>query len=198
MIALHYPLYKHLFITYGKIGSSTLAGLPSPNIHYDKKISVLEDFTNNNFLDHEIVLMLRNPRDRFRAGLFTTLFFEGGIRNKTMEEWVDILTEYLSNTGMFNANPTSWEQYHCMPWLQNIETFVDSIRYTPVHISRLSDYLADHGIEPKHENNTDRYNEKSIFYNAYSIAIKQFQKEYNLLLARDVKLYNLWLTGEYV
>lgn len=197
MIALHYPEYKHLFLTYGKVGSSTLSGMPSPKLHYDKKHKVIEDYNNGAFVDDTIVLMMRNPKDRFRSGLFTTLHYVHKYRDKTIDEWIDIITSHLKETEMFENKANSWEQYHCMPYLNNMRSLLDTIEnFIPVHLNRLSDYLNDNELPVIRTNDSSGSSDQPNFYNAFTEAIKNFKTEYNLLLENDVNMYNSLLTND--
>lgn len=194
-----FPGINHVFMTNGKIGSSTLVSLPYPHKQYDRLTAFRKDFREEKFFGYKIILMLRNPRERFRSGLFTTLFFDRGKISKTEQEWVDIIDEYLKNTGMFNGKPNSWEEYHLMPWLNlfTLENFIDELNYIPVHLSQLSRYLVDNKITNLHENNTDMFDNKIHFYNAFDQAIEAYKDQYDDLLNEDVELYNKWLVGEY-
>lgn len=199
MIITVFPDIKHVFIANGKIGSSTLVSLPYPHKQYDRLTAFRKDFREEQFFGYKIILMLRNPRERFRSGLFTTLFFDRGKISKTEQEWMDIIDEYLKNTGMFNGEPTSWEEYHFMPWLNllTFENFIDELNYIPVHLSQLSRYFVDNNITNLHENNTDMFDNKIHFYNAFDQVIEAYKDQYDDLLNEDVELYNKWLVGEY-
>lgn len=194
-----FPDINHVFMANGKIGSSTLVSLPYPHKQYDRLTAFRNDFREKKFFGYKIILMLRNPRERFRSGLFTTLFFDRGKISKTEQEWIDIIDEYLKNTGMFNGKPTSWEQYHLMPWLNlfTLENFIDELNYIPVHLSQLSRYLVDNNITNLHENNTDMFDNKIHFYNAFDQVIEAYKDQYYGLLNEDIELYNKWLVGEY-
>lgn len=198
MIAVIYSEYKHCFITNGKIGTSSLVSLPSPVIQMDRLSDLKLNYKKNQLNNYKIVLMLRNPKERFRSGLFTTLFFDKDRIDKSEAEWKAILTDYLSNTGMFNNSPTRWEEYHCMPWLYTLEDFIEEVDYTPVHINHLSRYLADNGINDIHENNTDRFDNKVHFYNAFDKVIENYKTQYDSLFEKDMEMYYKWLVGEYV
>jgi len=199
MIITVFSDIKHVFIANGKIGSSTLVSLPYPHKQYDRLTAFRKDFREEQFFGYKIILMLRNPRERFRSGLFTTLFFDRGKISKTEQEWMDIIDNYLKNTGMFSSNPTSWEEYHCMPWLYLllIDNFIDELNYIPVHLSQLSRYFVDNNITNLHENNTDMFDNKIHFYNAFDQVIEAYKDQYDDLLNEDVELYNKWLIGEY-
>ena len=199
MMMITFSDIKQVFITNGKIGSSSLVSLPNPSKQYDRLTEFRRDYRANNFVNYKIVLMLRNPRDRFRSGLFTTLFFDQGKINRTENEWKEIIDNYLKNTGMFSSNPTSWEEYHCMPWLYLLleDNFIEELQYVPVHISQLSRYFVDNNITNLHENNTDMFDNKIHFYNAFDEVIVKYRKQFSSLLGKDIELYNKWLVGEY-
>lgn len=196
MIVVVFPEYKHSFITCGKIGTSSIVSLPSPMVQY-KSIYHYEQNIDK-CLDHKNVLMLRNPKERFRSGMFTTLFFNRGKISKSEVEWKQIIADYLDNSDMFKNNPTSWEDYHMMPCLFKCEDFLNKYSCTPVHISQLSKYLLDNNIPDQHQNNTDYFDNKVHFYNAFDKVIENYKTQYDSLFEKDMEMYYKWLVGEYV
>jgi len=191
MILITDKAHNNLFLTQGKVGTSTLVSLSTAqNVSkFDNDIvPEIVRLLDSKYRDQKQFLIIREPLDRFKSGLLQILLYELPFnlndafktnsesfhdlyyKNLTSEMfWIQLIHKYFDIIGFKQNNIKSRIfSYHCGLWLEMARTIYksrpDAIKI--IHLSKLSKLLEHlEYTDPVHYNNSNemfRFKENEV------------------------------------
>ena len=216
---------QHLFLTTGKIGTTSLVNVNGFDNFDVSKIDSVESLIQTTFPNATIFVVLRNPVDRFYKGLFQLFITEMPLSFRVAADvltragfaqaftghllsskfWDGVIERYLLFSNIEKGVLVSAEDYHFGPWLDKFNILAAG--YTPVHLNHLTRLLTELQLENAraHSNKTtgttygiDDTTWESI-YNTFKEAINKstIYPYIDTYLTRDVIAYQKLMQREY-
>lgn len=216
---------QYLFLTTGKIGTTSLVNVNGFDNFDVSKINTVETLIQTTFSNATVFVVLRNPVDRFYKGLFQLFITEMPLSFHVTAEvltragfaqaftghllsskfWDGVIERYLLFSNIEKGVLVSAEDYHFGPWLDKFN--IPSAGYTPVHLKNLTRLLTELLLvnDRTHNNKTtgttygiDETTWESI-YNTFIEAVNKssIYPYIDTYLTRDVIAYQKLLEREY-